>query len=116
MNKSLAMLRNGFQSSSGLTPEFKSFASTFRSEFYKELKNIGATNVEFNIGHFYISGFFDVKDKTYYFSLSDVRSFLENDVHFGGLLYRTAKNHKDYTGGVNCYVKIQPGMTKKMYI
>lgn len=114
MNKSLAMLKAGFQSSSGLTPEFQKFFDTFKNEFGKELKNIGATNIEFSCGHFYCSGFFDINGKSYYFSIPDVRGFSANSVHFGNLLYRTAKNHKDYTGGANQYVKFEKGMASKM--
>jgi len=34
------------------------FYRTFKSEFRKELKSIGATNIVFSRGHFYVSGFF----------------------------------------------------------
>ncbi len=110
MRKTLTLLKKGFESSCGLTPEFSSFFRTFKSEFTKELKGIGATNIEFHRGHFYISGFFDVNNKSYYFSISDVRDSYQTP----DLLYRTAKDHKDYTGGKNCYVKIESGMASKM--
>ena len=60
MRKSLAMLRKGFESSSTLTPEFAQFYRTFKSEFTKELKSQGATEIEFHRGHFHLSGFFRV--------------------------------------------------------
>jgi len=116
MKKSLALLRNGFESSSTLTPDFAQFFRTFKSEFGRELKDIGATDIVFHRGHFYISGFFSKDGKAFYFSISDVRGFSESSNHFSSLLYRTAKNYKDYTGGTNQYVKIEPGMTLRMNI
>jgi hypothetical protein len=110
MKKSIAMMKKGFESSSGLTPEFARFFRTFKSEFTKELQTIGATNIEFSRGHFYVSGFFRTPDgQTWYFSISDVRFFPDRR-----LLYRTAKDYKDYTGGRNRYRDIKPGMAKEM--
>ena len=119
MKKSLALLLIGFQSSTGLTPEFAQFYRTFKSEFTKELKSIGATNIVFSRGHFYISGFFTVNGQAYYFNLSDVRGMdysLRNnpDSCMSQLLYRTAQHYKDYTGGMNQYVRIGQGMAQEM--
>jgi hypothetical protein len=120
MKKSIAMLKRGFESSSGLTPEFAQFFRTFKSEFTKELQTIGASNIVFSRGHFYVSGFFtDVSGQAWYFSLSDVRGMdytLRNnpDSCMAKLLYRTAKNYKDFTGGHNRYRTIEPGMAKEM--
>ena len=114
MNKTLALLKRGFQSSSGTTPDFLDFVKIFKKEFTKELVSIGATNIQIGRGHFYVSGFFTVGNKPYYFSLSDVRSYNPNGGHFSDLLYRTAKDYKDYTGGINHYVKIESGMCLKM--
>lgn len=107
------MLRKGFQSSSGKTPEFKAFCQVFKKEFTKELESIGATDISFSFGHFYISGFYYMKDQCYYFSISDVRSYAPNSL-WGSLLYRTAKDKKDYTGGHNRYIYIEPGMAQNM--
>lgn len=116
MKKSIAMLKRGFESSSGLTPEFQQFFRTFKSEFTKELQTIGASNIVFSRGHFYVSGFFtDVSGQAWYFSLSDVRGMIKMPFVEGfALLYRTAKNYKDYTGGRNRYRTIEPGMAKEM--
>jgi hypothetical protein len=119
MKKSRAMLLEGFESSTGLTPEFAQFYRTFKSEFTKELKSIGATNIVFSRGHFYVSGFFTVNGQAYYFSLSDVRGMdysLRNnpDSCMSQLLYRTAQHYKDYTGGMNQYVRIGQGMAQEM--
>lgn len=113
MKKSLALLAKGFQSSSGLTPEFKLFFSTFKKEFTKELEFISATDIQFSRGHFYVSGFFTVGEQAFYFSLPDVRG--NSPIGFK-LLYRTAKNYKDYQGGMNCYAIIQEGMGANMKV
>jgi hypothetical protein len=116
MKKSIQMLKRGFESSSRKTPEFISFCRTFKSEFTKELLSISATNIVFNYGHFYISGFFTIGLQAWYFSLSDVRGmeYCLNQSCMGKLLYRTAKDYRDFTGGQNRYVNIEPGMAENM--
>jgi hypothetical protein len=119
MNKSIKLLLQGFESSSGLTQEFSNFYKTFKSEFTKELSTVGATEIKFSRGHFYVSGFYTVNGQAWYFSLSDVRGMdysLRNNPSgcSSKLLYRTAKNYSDYTGGSNVYVKIESGMAQKM--
>jgi len=119
MKQSLALLKKGFESSSGKTPEFMAFTKIFKKEFTCELESISATNIVFSIGHFYISGFFTVDGQVYYFSIPDVRGInhcLANnpDSCMCQLLYRTAKDYKDYTGGVNRYAKIRFDMAADM--
>jgi hypothetical protein len=119
MKKTLALLQKGFESACNKTEEFKSFCRTFKSEFTKELNTIGATNIVFSNGHFYISGFFTVNNKIWYFSLPDVRGMeyglkVNPDGCMNKLLYREAKHYKDYSGGQNRYAKIEPGMAEEM--
>ena len=112
MNKLLKLLAMGeshFGSDSVKTPQFISFSRKFKNALTKELKTIGANITKYNSGHFYVSGFFRKGEKCYYFSLSDVRHF-----HVTDMLYRTAKDEKDFTGGGNQYVKIEDGMAEKM--
>ena len=109
MKKSLALLKGGFESSSGKTPEFMAFVKVFKKEFRSELKSIGATDIKFSVGHFYISGFFTtLEGQVIYFSLSDVRGMVSE------LMYRKAKNYTDYTGEANRYVKIRFDMITDM--
>jgi hypothetical protein len=117
MKKSIALLQQGFESSSGLTPEFAQFFRTFKSEFTKELKSQGATDIVFSRGHFYVSGFCTINGQVWYFSLSDVRgmNYCLNQSCMGKLLYRTAKHYKDYTGGQNRYAEIKTGMGENMF-
>lgn len=116
MKKSIELIMKGFYSSSNTTKEFMNFVRTFRSEFTKELKSIGATDIQIGKGHFYVSGFFTVDGQAWYFSLSDVRGiqYCLNQSCMGKLLYRTAKNYKDFTGGQNRYAKIETGMAQNM--
>lgn len=117
MKKTLKLLRNDFESSSGLTPEFAEFFKTFKSEFTKELNTIGATDITFSRGHFYVSGFFTVDGQIWYFNIGDVRGMvhaMDNGSCMGKLLYRTALSNKDYTGGTNRYATIRVGMAEDM--
>ena len=59
------------------------------------------SNIKFNQGHYYFSGFAEKNYKIIYFSISDVRHF-PND---NSVLIRTAKHTKDWTGGSNNYAK-----------
>lgn len=94
-----ARIQAGFESSSEKTPEFKAFASSFKAFLKKELAAVGAELVDFSVGHFQCSGFYQKGDKLGYFSLSDVRSPRESKI-----LYRTAEHRKDYRGGQNNFV------------
>lgn len=103
MNKTIALLKIGFVSSSQTTPQFKAFCRTFKSEFKKILNSLGCVDLECSIGHFYISGFFNSADgQLWYFNLGDVRWMGQLNI-----LVRTAKHRKDYTGGGNMYAKLE---------
>ena len=120
MKNTMSLLLNGFESSSTTTPEFKKFYNVFKKEFTEELKTIGAKDIVFSRGHFYISGFFTTGDgEMFYFSLPDVRGMeyslrLNPNSCMNKLMYRTVKDYKDYTGGQNRYAKIEFGMIDKM--
>lgn len=112
MLKSIAILKAGLESSSYKTPEFNAFSKTFRSELTNELKAVGAKLTDFSVGHFYVSGFFSLNGKCFYFSLCDVRGMeFQSEIN---LLYRTAKDSKDFQGGYNQYVRLERGMASKM--
>lgn len=94
------------------SPSFKSYATKFKNDFNKELNSIGGKITSFNVGHYYISGFFRTKNnECYYFSQSDLRHF-----NFEKLMYRTAKDEKDYTGGMNRYIEIKNNMVNEMIL
>lgn len=90
-----------FNQESFNTKEFIEFAADFKKEIGNELINVGAKLIRFNLGHFYLSGFFILNNKLFYFSWHNGNSML---------LYRTAKNENDFYGGQNQYIHIGPGM------
>jgi hypothetical protein len=53
-----------------------------------------AENIKLSKGYYFQSGFFDVDGQTYYITTGDTRLPY-------GVMYRTARDRKDYTGGVN---------------
>lgn len=83
-------------------------ANYFKGEFLpiaeKEMKSIarliGAELVEFNPMHFEYSAFLKKDNKFIYVSVGDVR-YSKN--WYDCVLYRSAKNEKDYSGGSNNY-------------
>ncbi len=110
MKKSTQLIAQGFESSSGKTPEFLAFARTFKAEFMAGLKARGAKEFEFSVGHFYLSGFFTAPDGgLLYFSIDDVRWSKP-----GLLLIRTAKHRKDYTGGSNRTYTMAPDILERV--
>jgi len=119
MKETVKLLEAGFESSSVKTPEFKLFARTFKKEFTSELQSIAATDIIFSVGHFYISGFFTIGTQRWYFSTPDVRGMnhalaTKPDSTMAKLLYRTADDYNDYTGGVNRYITIRFDMSADM--
>jgi hypothetical protein len=94
-----------------LGQDFKAFFSRERRRIMRNLKEMGCTNIKMGYGFYYFSGFFTNKyGQPFYFSCSDVR-------HFGytRLLYRTAKDYKDFTGGMNRYVDVDKLKTMNLY-
>lgn len=104
MKKTIALI-HPFEQGSYNSPAFLSFARTFKSEFKKELESIGASLHKFNTGHFYISGFFTKGDKFFYFSWHNGDN---------NLMYRTAKNDKDFTGGANQWAEINSDLGQRI--
>jgi len=100
MQKTILLLKQEFESSSGITPEFQQFYLTFIREFRKLLRDeFNVKEIKMSKGHFEISGFFKLPNgNIYYFSLGDVRW------DKGYMLVRTAESFKDYTGGSNMEV------------
>lgn len=96
-----------FESSSGKTMQFKKFAREFKAVIKEQVEQ-NFNIVKCTMGHFEISGFLQHKQdpsKYIYFNTSDVRSCNQEWLH--NILIRTAKNDKDYSGGVNHYTNIQ---------
>jgi hypothetical protein len=97
----IELLKQTFESSSGLTPQFSHFYGVFRSDFTGFLKGRGVTKVKFNRMHFEVSGFFETPSgQIWYFNTGEVRW------DKGNMLLRTAKSFEDYTGGTNCFARM----------
>ena len=94
-----------FESSSELTPEFRSFATKLKRRLTKAVEAEGLKVVDFSRGHFYCFGFAlnPVTGKYAYFNIGDVRWGIMGGKPLEQCLVRTAKNSKDYTGGQNYY-------------
>ncbi len=86
---------------SDLGQDFRTFFTKEKRRIKKVLTEMGCTNLEMSRQFYYYCGFFtSPSGQTYYFSISDVRHGF-ND---GKLMYRTAKDRKDFRGGANQWV------------
>lgn len=92
-----------FESASNATPEWLAFVKEYKKAIKANLPET-AELINFNRGHFYVSGFIKKNDKYVYFYISDVRFGL--DAWYNNILIRTAENEKDYTGGCNEYTTL----------
>jgi hypothetical protein len=102
-NKRKKMAKRKNYSGSDLGQDFKDFFRKEKARISRNLKEMGCNNIQMNYGFYYFSGFFTSSTgQVYYFSCSDVR-------HWGytQLLYRTAKDYNDFTGGANRYVDVK---------
>ncbi len=91
-----------FISTSGKSTICKQFANDFKKAIKKELGT--EYNIIVDVGHFYISGFVELNGKYMYYSIEDLR---DNGDEFNNVLYRTAENEKDYTGGRNQFCELR---------
>jgi hypothetical protein len=97
------------------TEQFDNFFNSFKRSFKRELNKINAKNLEVSKGHFYLSGFFTVQEQVIYFSISDVRGYLQtNWKGLPEMLIRKAKDYRDFSGGHNRYVAIEPNMSREI--
>lgn len=92
--------------------EFHEFVSYLKKQMKASAQERGFELVlnAFNRGHYYVSGFFKKEDKYIYFSYDVPRGEYPMDFDARdcskGVLYRTAKHEKDYTGGSNHFTSI----------
>lgn len=86
---------------SDLGAEFKSFFRKEKNRITKILTELGCKDINLDYGFYYYYGFFTSKSgQVYYLSCSDTRFF-----GYIRIMYRTAKDYKDYTGGCNRYIE-----------
>jgi len=96
MAKTKYLLGFKFESSSCQTPQYLEFHRVFKKEFSELMKPV-ISEIKFSKpNHFDVAGFFKTKKgKVFYFSLSDLRWNKDS------LMFRTAKDFDDFTGGSN---------------
>lgn len=96
-----------FESSCYNTPEFLKLAASLKRALKKDIQKSNFILLNASAGHFYISGFITHKNGIYiYFSIGDVRWDITGKRWYDDILYRTAKDEKDYHGGANHYCKL----------
>ena len=94
--------------------DFKSLAREFKSMVIEQLKKVGGTNYQQNVGHYYLSGFFTIDKQVYYISFNIERGgFVPRNDKKYRVLIRTAENYRDFTGGCNHFIQIQEDMFKE---
>lgn len=89
------------------SPEYKQFEKEYKNILREIGKEIDFELYSFSNNHYDFSAVMK-SNKTnsfYYVSISDVRAW--NTEWADSVLYRTMKHDKDWTGGQNCYSKLQ---------
>lgn len=86
------------------TKESSKYYSSQKKSIKKILKNLGATEIKISNGYYYFSGFATFGEKIIYFSISDVRNNFKVNID---IMIRTAKDYKDYTGGINNHCNLE---------
>lgn len=85
--------------------DFKKFARAFRTTLKTEMQSIDAELESFSVGHYFISAFVRKNEKYIYISYNCPR--YDQPIDFSksgavdGVLYRKAKDAKDYHGEQN---------------
>ena len=102
-----AYIHHGFESSSGLTPDFATFASSVKKALKKDCEAVGLELAKFSRGHFEVTAFIrnPATERIAYISIGDMRG------GYGGhpldqVLYREVQHLKDYSGGRNLYAPL----------
>ena len=89
-----------FESSTGDTDQQRTFRRLFQADMRKILKG-KITRIELNRNHFEMYGFFETTTgKIFYINTGDLRWSAKQM----GMLIRTAKDFRDFTGGSNMTV------------
>ena len=99
-----------------MSGEARQFVTQFRNALKKDLPD---AEIAVQPGHYDLYGFVSANGHTVYISYNIPRHGLPvncNDCGANGILYRTAKNTRDYTGGPNhfCGFLDLPGNLRRM--
>ena len=92
-----------------VSEEFKTFCKDFKKAMVKVLPE-DTKIVKMSVGHYDLSGFIQKGNNYYYFSYNVPRGEMPLNFNdrsaFFGVLFRTAKNTRDYTGGRNNFTSV----------
>lgn len=94
-----------FSSGGSTGTDYKSFQTKYKNILKEIASNIGGELVSFNKNHYEFSAFVEKSGKFAYISISDVRHF--SNEWSNRILVRTAKDKKDFSGGMNQYAKLR---------
>jgi len=95
-----------FSSGSYRGEDYVKFERELRSYVKSLCKERNLEVVKFDCSHYECSWFVkNTNDEYLYFSISDVRFFLNE--WWNHILFRTAQNVKDFTGGKNQYISLE---------
>lgn len=72
-------------------------------------RSMGATSSKLNVNHVDISGFIQFEYDFYYISLFNIGWSVCDSV-----LFRTAQNNKDFTGGANHFIKLDDNLLENI--
>ena len=90
--------------------EVQSFARKFKNWAKKIADQNGWELIAFNLNWTSITGFFRQDNRFIYFSY-EIKRFVPIDLsdssYANGIMFRTAKSEKDYTGGINHFSSIK---------
>lgn len=81
--------------------QMKSFSRKFKNFLKRLFENDDITIVNYSLGHYYISGFLKKDDIYIYFSYDVPRGAVPINMKKLDILFRLAKNEKDFTGEMN---------------
>ena len=97
----------GYEFSSGAYTgnDYKQFQNKYINYLRSLCKKEGWELVNIGRNHYCFSAFIKNNEKFVYFSINDVRYFPSD--WYEHILIRTAKNEKDYYGGLNSFINIE---------
>ena len=88
--------------------EFNTFQNAFKRLMAEVATELGGELVNFNKGHYYVSGFIERDGKFVYFNYSNYMNRSCVDLRNQDAFYcRTAKDSRDYHGGYNNSVSVE---------
>lgn len=94
--------------------DFKSFARKMKNYLKRQGESHDIKIVRFSVGHYEVSGHLEKDGKYAYFSYSVPRWGRPINTKTAscaeGVLYRTARDEKDYIGGINHFTSLEKMM------